>query len=134
MEAKLSPENPATPPGSTILVTAANGLIASHVVDQFLATGHKVRGTVRNASKGAWMNALFTRRHGPGRFELLEGADFERPGIWDAPLKGVSGLAHVLRTVDLGLQDVLQDVEAALVKELRVHTHPYSRQLREKRH
>lgn len=117
MQAKLALENPAIPLGSTILVTAANGLIASHVVDQFLAAGYQVRGTVRNASKCAWMNALFARRHGPGRFELFEIADCERPGIWDAPLQGVSGLAHVLGAVDLGVQDV----DAALDAELRIH-------------
>ena len=119
MEAKLTLENPTIPLGSTILVTAANGLIGSHVVDQFLAAGYRVRGTVRNASKCAWMSALFARRHGPGRFELFEVADFERPGIWDAPLKGVSGLAHVLGAMDFRVQDV----DAALDEEMRIH-HP----------
>lgn len=34
-------------PGSRILVTGANGYIASHVVDQLLALRYVVRGTIR---------------------------------------------------------------------------------------
>ena len=37
----------ALPTGSRILVTAANGYIASHVVDQLLVLGYAVRGTIR---------------------------------------------------------------------------------------
>lgn len=59
------------PKGSKILVTGANGFIASHVVDQFLAAGYKVRGTVRSLEKGDWVRDFFEKRYaGNGRFEL----------------------------------------------------------------
>jgi nucleoside-diphosphate-sugar epimerase len=40
--------------GSRVLVTGANGYIASHVVDQLLGPGYIVRGTVR--SPKAWLD------------------------------------------------------------------------------
>ncbi|KAK8074014.1 aldehyde reductase [Apiospora phragmitis] len=55
------------PRDSLILVTAANGLIASHVADQLLAAGYRVRGTVRNVERCAWMASLFGRVYGPDR-------------------------------------------------------------------
>ncbi|CAJ2503504.1 Uu.00g108980.m01.CDS01 [Anthostomella pinea] len=73
---------PTIPLNSVILMTGANGLIASHAVDQFLAAGYRIRGTVRNPSKCIWMEPLFERRHGAGRFELVQVADFSAPGAW----------------------------------------------------
>ncbi|KAJ8120899.1 hypothetical protein ONZ43_g2514 [Nemania bipapillata] len=94
------------PSGATILVTGANGLIASWVADKLLETGYRVRGTVRNLSRSAWMNTFFADRHGPGRFELVELSDFGAPGAWDAPMKGVSGVAAVAGQAGLDLVDV----------------------------
>lgn len=97
--------DPVIPVGSTILVTAANSLIGSHVVDQLLAVGYRVRGTVRTPSKCGWMEPLYTRRHGAGRFEMIQVADFHLPGAWDAAIQGVAGIAHVAGGVDLMVQD-----------------------------
>lgn len=44
-------ESPAIERGSALLVTGANGYIGSHVVDQLLAAGYRVRGTARDAKK-----------------------------------------------------------------------------------
>ncbi|KAF2703770.1 NAD(P)-binding protein [Pleomassaria siparia CBS 279.74] len=43
--------SPFVSPPSTILVTGANGYIASHTVSQLLSKGYKVIGTVRSSSK-----------------------------------------------------------------------------------
>lgn len=58
------------PEGSWILVTGANGLVGSHVVDQFLKHGYNVRGTVRDSKKHAWLARYFEEHYGSGRFEL----------------------------------------------------------------
>ncbi|KAK9787925.1 hypothetical protein SCARD494_10175 [Seiridium cardinale] len=105
---------PTIPLGSTILVTGGNGLIASHVVDQVLAHGYRVRATVRNSSKCTWMEPLYAKRHGSGRFELIEVSDFSSPNAWDDAVKGVAGIAHVAGGVDLAVQDF----EAVLKEEL----------------
>lgn len=41
----------AIPKNALVVVTGANGFIASHVVDQLLLAGYRVRGTVRNTEK-----------------------------------------------------------------------------------
>jgi nucleoside-diphosphate-sugar epimerase len=105
------------PPGSTVLVTGANGLIASHVVDQLLAAGYCVRATVRTPAKCAWMGPLYTKRHGHGRFELIQVSKFSAPGAWDAAVRGVAGIAQVAGGIDLAVQDF----EATLREELPMH-------------
>ncbi|KAK8070698.1 hypothetical protein PG997_010901 [Apiospora hydei] len=111
---------PTIPRDSLILVTAANGLIASHIADQLLAAGYRVRGQVRNLEKCAWMTSLFDRAYGPGRFELARvstPAEMTDPAVWDAAMRGVAGVAHVLGAVDLSVRDV----NAAFAEEWPMH-------------
>ncbi|KAK7559434.1 aldehyde reductase [Phyllosticta citricarpa] len=88
-------DNPVLPPGSTILVTGVNGLIGSVVADVLLAHGYKVRGSVRDTAKHAWMTAHFDQKHGAGRFELVHVANISAPGAFDAAMQDVAGVAHV---------------------------------------
>ncbi|KAI6080902.1 NAD(P)-binding protein [Hypoxylon rubiginosum] len=112
--AKPTLSDPKIPLGSTVLVTGANGLIASHVVDQLLAAGYNVRGTVRNPSKSAWMGPLFSSRHPSRRLEIVQVSDFGAPGAWDDAVKGVAGVAAVAGGAGLDLQDVEKAVEQEL--------------------
>ncbi|KAL1638791.1 hypothetical protein SLS58_008605 [Diplodia intermedia] len=89
------PTPPALPPGSTILVTGANGLIASHICDLLLAQGHHVRGAVRSLTRSAWLATLLAARHGADAFTLIEVPDMAAPGAFDAAMRGVQGVAHV---------------------------------------
>ncbi|KAI0861221.1 hypothetical protein F4860DRAFT_173490 [Xylaria cubensis] len=91
--------NPTIPLGSTILVTGANGLIASTLVDQLLAAGYYVRGTVRDAKRCQWLRSTLDSRHGPGHLELVEVPDINKMGAWDAAVQGVSGIAHIIGAV-----------------------------------
>ena len=59
----MSPQY-AIPPDSLILVTGANSLIGSHVADQLLLAGYRVRGTARSMSKAAWLKELFDGKYG----------------------------------------------------------------------
>ncbi|KAK3358814.1 hypothetical protein B0T25DRAFT_514474 [Lasiosphaeria hispida] len=111
---KLTLSSPTLPPSSLILVTGCNGLIATHAADQLLAAGYHVRGAVRSLTASGYLTPLFTARHGPGRFTLVETPDLTVPGAWDAAVRGVAGIAHVVGAVDTQVQDA----EAAAAAEL----------------
>lgn len=81
--------NLAVPKGSTVLVTGVNGLLGSHTADQFLEHGYKVRGTVRDTEKNAWLQALFDKKYGKGSFELFKVSDLTAEGAFDEAVKGM---------------------------------------------
>ena len=84
----------AVPQGSTVLVTGAAGFIGSHIADQFLKLGYKVRGTTRSPEKNAWITNLFDKKYGPGNFELLGVQDMAEPNAFAQVVKGVSAVVH----------------------------------------
>lgn len=68
-------EGAVLPKGSWIIVTGANGYVASHVVNQFLRLGYNTRGTVRDAKKNAWLTDYFSEKYPDVKFELVEVKD-----------------------------------------------------------
>lgn len=80
--------DPVLPKGSLVLVTGANGFIGSHIIDQALHAGLKVRGTVRDVAKNAWLNEFFNGKYGEGSFELAEVKDITAEGAFQQALKG----------------------------------------------
>ncbi|KAF9640013.1 hypothetical protein BFW01_g11819 [Lasiodiplodia theobromae] len=83
------------PPQAVVLVTGANGFIASHIIDKLLKAGYTVRGTVRSPEKQKWLQDGFDAAYGPGRFELCPVLDITAPNAFDEVVKGVSAVAHV---------------------------------------
>lgn len=80
--------------GDVVLVTGANGYIASHVVDVLLTEGYNVRGTVRAAKP--WLNNYFDGKYGIGRFETVIVEGMEAESSFDEAVKGVSGVVHMV--------------------------------------
>ncbi|KAF5563470.1 aldehyde reductase II [Fusarium napiforme] len=78
------------PPGGLILITGADGYIASVAVQVFLQRGYHVRGTVRSITANAWMKAFFG-----SNFELVEVPDISTPGAFDEALQGNQGVIDV---------------------------------------
>ena len=78
----------AIPEGSLVLVTGVNGWVGSNVADQFLHYGYRVRGTVRNVEKAAPLKALFDKKYGEGKFELVSVTDMVSEGAFDEVTKG----------------------------------------------
>ncbi|KNG84875.1 aldehyde reductase II [Aspergillus nomiae NRRL 13137] len=93
----MSSTDLAIPKGSLVVVTGANGYIASHVVDQLLQHGYEVRGTVRNAEKDSWLNDYFGTKS--KRFSLAEVPDISHDGAFDEVVKGAAGIVHVAAPV-----------------------------------
>ena len=76
------------PKDALILVTGVTGLIGSHVADQCLQSGFRVRGTARNTKKAAWVKELFEQSYGQGRFEEVVVDDMSADGAFDEAVKG----------------------------------------------
>lgn len=78
------------PPQAVVLVTGANGFIASHIIDKLLQAGYIVRGTVRSTEKQKWLQERFDAAYGEGRFELCPVLDITAPHAFDEAVKGLN--------------------------------------------
>lgn len=107
--------NPIIPPGSLILVTGVNGLIASHIADQLLQAGYSVRGTARDLSKSSWVVSLLGTCYGPDRFQLVGVSDLAEPGVWPHVVQGCAGIVSVAAGADLMST---KSVDESVTKEL----------------
>ena len=82
----------AIPSPAKVLVTGANGYLATWVVKKYLEAGYSVRGTVRSLSKSAFLTDKFAN-YGD-RFELVVVEDITKDGAFDEAVKGVDAIAH----------------------------------------
>ncbi|PQE29196.1 hypothetical protein CJF30_00004232 [Rutstroemia sp. NJR-2017a BBW] len=111
---------PAIPKGSTVLVTGVNGYIGSHVADQLLLAGYRVRGTTREASKAAKLMDIWEKKYGKDLVELAIVPDMAAKGAFNEAMKGVSGVAHVASNMSFSpdpnqvIPDVLAGVNEIL--------------------
>lgn len=90
---------PALPSGSLVTVTGANGFIAGHVCDQFLAAGYRVRGTVRSPDRTKWLQDLFDSRYGAGKFSMTKVEDIIAEGSFDEAAQGAAAFVHIAADV-----------------------------------
>jgi dihydroflavonol-4-reductase len=87
-----------------ILVTGANGFIASRIVEQLLATGRTVRGTVRSLKKERDLAPLRALPGARERLELVE-ADLLAEGSFDRAAAGCAGVVHAASPYVLTVSD-----------------------------
>jgi uncharacterized protein YbjT (DUF2867 family) len=93
--------NPIIPKGEVILVTGVTGYIGSHVADQALASGYKVRGAVRDSAKAQWLQDFFDKKYGGGTFDLVVLKDvLDKEAVANA-VQGVAGIAHIANDSNL---------------------------------
>lgn len=92
---------PVITPGSTVLVTGANGFIGSHIADQLIQAGYLVRGTTRDLAKSAWITEMFDKKYGKGKLEAVIVKDMADKGAFDEACLDVSGVVHVASDVTL---------------------------------
>ena len=64
-------------------VTGANGYIVSHLIDQLLAAGYRVHGTVRDLVKYEWVQKFFNQKYEVGGFELVLVDDMAADGAFE---------------------------------------------------
>jgi len=78
----------AIPKDSLILVTGVNGYIGSHVADQLLQAGYRVRGTTRDLEKVKVLKQYWETEYGSGRLEVVVVEDMSHEGAFDEAVKG----------------------------------------------
>ena len=78
----------AIPKDSLILVTGINGFIGSHVADQFLEAGYRVRSATQDLAKVDSLKAFGEAKHGLGRLELVTVPDMAVGDAFDRAVKG----------------------------------------------
>eukprot|EP01136_Pigoraptor_vietnamica_P035823 Opistho-1_new@101572 len=89
--------------GKLVCVTGAAGYIASHVVQQLLAKGYRVRGTVRNVNdeKLKFLREIGANAEENARLELVE-ADLLKEGSFDKTVEGCDVVMHTASPFLLG--------------------------------
>ena len=98
----MSPQDRRLATGDLVLVTGANGYIATHIVDVLLEQGYNVRGTLR--SEKPWLNKYFEEKYGNGRFETRIVKALNQDGAFDEVVKGVGGIVHVVSLAVAGME------------------------------
>jgi dihydroflavonol-4-reductase len=116
-----SPEEEIDVPSPFVLVTGATGFIASHIIAELLATGHRVRGTIRG-SRACDEEMLRGLPGAPERLELVE-ADLVREGSFDRAAAGCDAVVHTASPYMMHADDPQRDlVEPAVVGTRNVLT------------
>jgi dihydroflavonol-4-reductase len=92
-----------------VLVTGASGFIASRIVEQLLAKGYRVRGTVRSLSKEHDLAPLRVMPGAAERLELVE-ADLLAPGSFDRAAAGCERVMHTASPYVLNAADPRRDL------------------------
>lgn len=116
----------------TVCVTGANGFIAGHIVEQLLAKGHTVRGTVRDpeAERHSWLRELGDESNKV----KLYAADLSQPGNFGEAFAGCDVVIHVASVVKMeaendpfeeiitpsveGTRNVMRSCEKAKVRKI----------------
>ncbi|KAF3001670.1 hypothetical protein E8E14_006661 [Neopestalotiopsis sp. 37M] len=108
------------PRGSVVLITGVNGFVESHVADQFLEAGYKVRGTCRDNSRNSWLQTLFDHKYAKGSFQLCTVPDISENGAYKEAARGVSAVIHVasIMTFDPDPQKVIPQTVAGAMNAL----------------
>lgn len=98
-----------------VLVTGASGFIASRTIEQLLAKGHRVRGTVRSLGKEKDLAPLRALPGAKERLELVQ-ADLLTAGSFDAPAQGCDAVLHMASPYVLEAKDPQKDLVDPAVK------------------
>jgi nucleoside-diphosphate-sugar epimerase len=81
---------------STMLVTGGSGFVASHIILQLLAAGHRVRTTVRNPNREGDVRAMLKAGGAePGERLVFFTADLNNDAGWREAVAGCEYVLHV---------------------------------------
>ncbi|KAI0367231.1 D-lactaldehyde dehydrogenase [Pilatotrama ljubarskyi] len=86
-----------------VLVTGANGYVATWVLKYLLERSFSVRGTIRSESKAAHLREHFKSYR--DRLELVVIEDITKEGAFDTATDGVDAIMHVASPVNLHAEE-----------------------------
>lgn len=90
-----------------ILTDDCTGFVASHIVEQLLVRGYRVRGTTRHGTKLDVLKKRWDDKY-PGQFQVAVVKDITQEGAFDKAIKGQSQLLFSLLFCSLSLHISLQ--------------------------
>jgi dihydroflavonol-4-reductase len=96
----------------TVVVTGASGFIAGHIIEQLLAKGYKVKGSVRSLADGTKVKHLHDNFPG---LELFE-ADLLAPGSFDDAIAGSDYVIHTASPFIISVADPQRDLLDPAIK------------------
>ena len=113
----------ALPRGSLILVTGTSGLIGSHVANEALRAGYRVRGTSRSQERADFTGQMLQN---PSNYSSAIVPDVQVDGAWDEAMKGVDAIIHlatdlsfnpnpyeVVKPMEEGVRNILRSAQRA---------------------
>ena len=77
-----------------------NGFVGSHVLQQLLASGYRVRGTVRSLSKSSYLANLYPNETASGDLHFVTVPDIEAPGALDSAILGSDSSSNSSTTLE----------------------------------
>lgn len=90
------------------------GWIGSHVVNEALAAGLKVKLAIRDENKAKELIEALEKIHGKGHIETVIVKDFVNENAYDEAIKNVDGVAHVAS--DMSFSSNLEEVIPPVIK------------------
>ncbi|KAI5477461.1 D-lactaldehyde dehydrogenase [Pseudohyphozyma bogoriensis] len=95
---------------TTVLVTGASGFLAVHVVVTALKQGYTVRGTVRSAEKGKYLDELLKKEGLEKNWSWVIVEDLEKEGAFNEAVKGVDAIEHTASPFHFRVEDPYVDL------------------------
>ncbi|KAI2601885.1 dihydroflavonol-4-reductase [Hypoxylon sp. NC1633] len=99
------------------LVTGATGLVGSHVVDNLLAKGIKVRAVARSKQKADLF--LAARPQFASQLDFFFIDDLNTPGIFNDAVKGIDGIIHIASPLKYDVDDYEKDLILPAIQGVR---------------
>lgn len=103
---------------SHVLVTGSTGLVGSHVVDNLLRRGIKVRAVARSKAKADLFSA--SRAKFASLLEFLFIDDLTTPGVFNDAVVGVDGIIHIASVSLRGISGFISSGHSMLTVQLQL--------------
>jgi len=91
-----------------VLLTGPNGFVGAHVLDQLLAAGYRVRGTVRSEAKAVFFEKKYADRASDLSFVVVP--DIQAPNALDSAMADVEYVCHVASPYFTSTNDPIKDL------------------------